>query len=111
MRYQSNHVNSQDPGTNYDPSHLTENGFGVMGPGSGTVQSQNLERVIRLSDKKLPIHTYYKRKSSNKLIINSISFEVLRIFFSCYILTSLPNIGYHEKNTNFLITQSKLLSL
>ena len=59
MRYQSNHVNSQDPGTNYDPSHLTENGFGVMGPGSGT------ERVIRLSDKKLFIHTTKEKVQTN----------------------------------------------
>ena len=65
VRYQSNHVNSQDPGTNYDPSHLTENGFGVMGPGSGTVQSQNLERVIRLSDKKLFIHTTKEKVQTN----------------------------------------------
>ena len=53
VRYQSNHVSTQDPATNYDPTHnvLAENGFGVMGPSSGTVQSQNLERVIRLTDK------------------------------------------------------------
>ena len=67
MRYQSNHVSSQDPATNYDPTHnvLTENGFGVMGPGSGTVQSQNLERVIRLSDKKLFIHTTKENVQTN----------------------------------------------
>ena len=67
MRYQSNHVSSQDPATNYDPTHnvLTENGFGVMGPGSGTVQSQNLERVIRLSDKKLFIHTTKENVQKN----------------------------------------------
>jgi hypothetical protein len=44
---------------------LTENGFGVIGPGSGTVQSQNLERVIRLSDKQLFIHTTIEKVQTN----------------------------------------------
>ena len=71
VRYQSKHVSSQDPASNYDPTHngLTENGFGVIGPGSGTVQSQNLERVIRLSDKQLFIHTTIEKVQTNWLSI------------------------------------------
>ena len=54
VRYQTNHVVGQEQGTSYEqsqsnPNVLTENGYGVMGPGSNPVQAANLERVMKLS--------------------------------------------------------------
>ena len=52
MRYQTNHVGGQEQATTYEQSQsnhnvLTENGYGVMGSGSTTVQAQNLDKVIQ----------------------------------------------------------------